>query len=138
MKKLISMKWVVICIVIHIVTITALFFTCENRINDTVIILPSLILISIIAMILHKKKIIKTTAFIIPTISGLLFSLIYVVLQFRIYDTKLNEQYPFSNVIYNQFINICLGVILSVILLFVNNRHFQNNCFERNEKTRKE
>lgn len=138
MKKHISMKWVVICIVIHIVTITALFFTCENRINNTVIILPSLILISIIAMILHKKRIIKTTAFIIPTISGLLFSLIYVVLQFRIYDTKLNEQYPFSNVIYNQFINICLGVILSVMLLFVNNRHFQNNCFEHNEKNRKE
>lgn len=138
MKKHISMKCIVVCIVIHIVTITALFFTCENRINNTVIILPSLIIISIIAMILYKKKIIKNTAFIIPTISGLLFSSIYVVLQFLIYDTKLNEQYPFSNIIYNQFINICFGMILSLILLFVNKCCSPNNCFELNKKNRKE
>ncbi len=109
----------IIYILIYIISILVLFFISERSVDSMVVILPALLIVSAVTVVLQNKSILKTATSLIPFVSSFLFSFVYIILEFRIYDPLLKDLYPFSNVVYDQIDSICVGVILSMIIFII-------------------
>lgn len=106
--------------VIYLLCTFLLILISEKTIGSTAVILPALLILSGYTLLLQRKSILKNAACFLPAVSGFFFSAEYILLELRIYDNALRDTYPFSNVINGQMVNIGLGVLFSLIVLFLN------------------
>lgn len=116
MKKLLNNKFIIAYALIYAATVIALFYIYDMRVNSTAVILPALLMLSGITAVLQSKSA-KPSLAVIPAVSGLAFSLLYILLQLTILDPAAPMENLFSAIICGQIFNIATGIILSVLLL---------------------
>ncbi len=118
MKKLLNNKFIIAYALIYAVAFFALLYIYDMRVNSTAIILPALLMLSVITAVLQNKSA-KFSLGVIPAVSGLAFSLLYILLQLTILDSAAPMENLFSAIICGQIFNVAAGIILSVLLLVV-------------------
>lgn len=118
MKKLLNNKFIIAYALIYATTVIALFYIYDMRVNSTAVILPALLMLSVITAVLQSKSA-KFSLAVIPAVSGLAFSLLYILLQLTILDPAAPMENLFSAIICGQIFNVAAGIILSVLLLVV-------------------
>ena len=116
MKKLLNNKFIITYALIYATTVIALFYIYDMRVNSTAVILPALLMLSGITAVLQSKSA-KFSLAVIPAVSGLAFSLLYILLQLTILDPAAPMENLFSAIICGQIFNVATGIILSVLLL---------------------
>ena len=79
MKKLLNNKFIIAYALIYAATVIALFYIYDMRVNSTAVILPALLMLSVITAVLQNKPANFSLA-VIPAVSGLAFSLLYILL----------------------------------------------------------
>lgn len=117
MKKLLNNKFIIAYTLIYAAAFFALLYIYDMRVNSTAVILPALLMLSGITAVLQSKSA-KFSLAVIPAVSGLAFSLLYILLQLTILDPAAPMENLFSAIICGQIFNVSAGVILSVLLLF--------------------
>ncbi len=118
MKKLLNNKFIIAYALVYAVTVLALLYIYDMRVNSTTVILPALLMLSGVTAVLQTKSA-KPSLSVIPAVSGLAFSALYILLQLTILDPAAPMENLFSAIICGQLFNVSAGVILSVILLVV-------------------
>ena len=118
MKKLLNNKFIIAYALIYAATAFALFYIYDMCINSTAVILPALLILSGVTAILQNKSV-KFSLAVIPAVSELAFSLLYILLQLTILGPAAPMENLFSAIICGQIVNVTAGIILSVLLLVV-------------------
>ena len=118
MKKLLNNKFIIAYALIYAAAVFALFYIYDMRINSTAVILPALLILSGVTAVLQSKSA-KSSLTVIPVVSGLVFSAIYILLQLTILDPSSPTENLFSRIICGQLFNVSAGVILSALLLII-------------------
>lgn len=118
MKKLLNNKFIIAYALVYAVTVLALLYIYDMRVNSTTVILPALLILSGVTAVLQTKSA-KLSLAVILAVSGLAFSLLYILLQLTILDPAAPMENLFSAIICGQIFNVATGIILSVLLLIV-------------------
>ena len=118
MKKFLNNKYIAVYAVIYAAAILTLLYVYDMPVNSTTVILPALLLLSGVTVAVQTKSS-KPVLTAIPAISGLIFSVFYILLQCRILDPASPTENLFSRIICGQLFNVSAGVILSALLFII-------------------